>query len=85
MLTEGPTAAEADASAAHFAYLQQLAASGCMLLFGRTATNDAHTFGIVVFEAPDAEAAQKIMANDPAVREGIMHAELYPYRVAFMR
>ena len=40
---------------------------------------------LCVFEAPDAEAAQKIMANDPAVREGIMHAELYPYRVAFMR
>jgi len=82
MLTDGPTAAAA--TAAPFEYLQGLAASGRMLLFGRTANDDERTVGVVVFEAGDVEAAREFMANDPAVRPGIMRAELYPYRVAFM-
>jgi hypothetical protein len=34
------------------------------------------------FRAGSNEEAQSIMNNDPAVKQGIMHAELYPYKVA---
>ena len=68
MLTDGPTAAEGAAVAAHRAYLDRMAAAGVVLFFGRTLTTDAATFGIVVFRAESPEAAGRIMADDPAVR-----------------
>lgn len=46
---------------------------------------DKKTFGIVIFEADSEEKAKFIMNNDPSVAEGIMKAELFPYRVALMR
>ena len=45
MLTDGPTAAESAAVAAHRADLDRMAAAGVVLLFGRTLTMDAATFG----------------------------------------
>ena len=52
-----------------------------MLLFGRTLTTDASTFGIVIFRAESAEAARRIMADDPAVAAGVMRGEVFPFRV----
>lgn len=46
---------------------------------------DEKTFGIVIFEADSEEEAQLIMKNDPAVAEGIMTADLFPYRVALIK
>lgn len=69
----------------HFAYLKALTDQGVMILVGRTLNKDASTFGIAIFEAEDDDAARVIMENDPAVREGVMRAELFPYRVALMR
>jgi uncharacterized protein YciI len=84
MLTEGPTEEEKSIVSAHFAYLQVATESGVVLLAGRTATNDPGTFGIVVFVAPDEEAAKEFMGADPAVAAEVMSAELWPFRVALM-
>ena len=85
MLTEDPTPEEDEIVSRHFAYLSDLAEKGLMILFGRTQTADESTFGIVIFEAEDEAAARAIMENDPAVKNGVMTATLYPYKVALMR
>jgi uncharacterized protein len=83
MLTAGPTQDEASALEGHAKYIAGLAANGVVELAGRTQTTDAATFGIVIFRAVDGEAARRIMEADPAVAQGVMEAELFPYRVAF--
>jgi uncharacterized protein YciI len=82
MLIDGLTPAEREVVTAHHAYLQGLAAAGVVLLFGRTQTTDASTFGIVVFRAASPDEASRIMTDDPAVRAGVMRAEVFPFRVA---
>jgi uncharacterized protein YciI len=85
MLTEGSTPEEDEIVSRHFAYLSDLTEKGLMILFGRTQTADESTFGIAIFEAEDEAAAREIMENDPAVKNGVMTATLYPYKVALMR
>jgi len=84
MLTDGPTSDEETIVSEHFAYLKGLTEQGIVILAGRTLNTDASSFGIVIFKAESEEAARKVMNNDPAVRQGVMRAELYPYRVALM-
>jgi len=67
----------------HFNYLKELLNQNKLILAGRTTNEDK--FGIVIFEAESDESAQEIMNNDPAILNGIMTGELYPYRVALMR
>ncbi len=69
----------------HFVELQTLLSEGKLILAGRTLNMDEKTFGIVIFEADSEEEAQIMMKNDPAVAEGIMTAELFPYRVALIK
>jgi uncharacterized protein YciI len=85
MLTEGSTPEEDEIVSRHFAYLSDLTGKGVMILMGRTQNNDESTFGIAIFEAEDEAAARAIMENDPAVKNGVMTATLYPYKVALMR
>ncbi len=85
MVAEGSTPEEAEIVSRHFAYLKDLTERGVMILMGRTQNNDESTFGIAIFEAESEEAAREIMGNDPAVDGGVMHATLYPYKVALMR
>ena len=85
MLTAGPTPEEDEIVSRHFAYLSDLTERGVMILIGRTQNNDESTFGIAIFEAEDEAAARKIMENDPAIKNGVMTATLYPYKVALMR
>jgi uncharacterized protein len=82
MLTDGPTEREAQIIGEHFAYLSRLTDEGTVLMAGRTLTADEHTFGIAVLVAATTAAASAIMSNDPAVKQGVMRAELFPYRVA---
>jgi uncharacterized protein len=82
MLTEGPTEHESAIVGAHFSYLKGLVDQGVVLMAGRTLNADESTFGIAIFEAESMEEAKEIMRADPAVREGVMWAELFPYRVA---
>jgi uncharacterized protein YciI len=85
MLSAGPTEQEADIVSQHFNYLKDLQEKGVVLLAGRTLNTDESSFGIIIFEADTEEAAQTIVDNDPAVHQGVMHAELFPYRIALMK
>jgi uncharacterized protein YciI len=67
----------------HFERLQRLHAEGVLILVGPT-LGPVNT-GIAVFEAPDEEAARKIMAEDPAIASGIGRGELRPFRVSLLR
>ena len=67
----------------HFERLQKLHADGVMILVGPT-LGPINT-GIAVFEAPDEDAARKIMEEDPVVSSGMAQGELRPFRVALLR
>lgn len=69
----------------HLSSLERLLEEGVLVLAGRTLDEDEKMFGIVIFEAETDEQAEHIMLNDPAVKAGIMVAELHPYRVALIR
>jgi len=82
MITVGPTEEESSILAQHFAYLEKLVAENVVHIAGPTLNRDARTFGIVIFTAPSEEWAGEIMQGDPAVQQGIMTAELFPFRVS---
>jgi len=68
---------------AHFERLQRLHAEGTTILVGPT-LGPTNT-GIAVFEAPDEEAAQRIVDEDPAVTSGLMRGELRPFHLSLLR
>lgn len=82
MLSDGPTPDEERIVGEHFAYLQDLATRGTLKLAGRTLTTGPETFGICILETEDEAGARAVMAEDPAVRQGVMTAELLPFRIA---
>ena len=84
MLSEGPTPEEAAIVSQHFDYLSALVDQAVVVLAGRTLTTDEHSFGIVIFRAESDDHAHRIVEADPAVKAGVMRAELYPYRIALM-
>lgn len=84
MLVDGPTERESEIVTQHFDYLNELLAAGTLILAGRTQNTDESSFGIVIFRVASDEEAQKIMEDDPAVQQGVMRAELFPYRVALI-
>jgi len=65
----------------HFEYLKRGLAGRKLILAGRCLDGE---FGIVVFRAKSKEEAEEFMKNDPAVKNGIMTAQLYPFRVALI-
>ena len=75
-----PTPAEEAAMAAHFEYLKQ-AAAGTVLIAGPCLDE---TFGLVVFQAEDDQAARAFMYNDPSVQANVMMAELHPFRLSLL-
>jgi len=81
MLRTGPTESEQEVVAEHFAYLQDLNQQDVIVLVGRTLTTDENTMGLAVFRAPSEDAARQIMKGDPAVKQGVMTATLYPFKV----
>ncbi len=84
MLSDGPTPEEERIVGDHYSYLKKLTDQGVVILAGRTLNTDESSFGIIIFRADSEEAARRIVADDPAVRGGVMRAELYPYRIALM-
>ena len=84
LLLDGPTREEASALDAHAAYVERLTRASTVLLAGRTQRPDDDAFGIVILQAESDEAAQRVMQEDPAVEQGVMRAELFPYRIAFL-
>jgi len=69
----------------HFNRLQELLEEGKLVLAGKTVGIDEKTFGLVILEVESEEEALIIMKNDPAVVQGIMTAELFPYKVALIK
>lgn len=84
MLVEGPTREEQVRVGEHFAYLQELCRTGVVHLAGRTQDTGPEGMGLVLLSAPDEAAARARMEADPAVRHGVFHAMLFPYRVALL-
>ncbi len=79
------TEADNAAVSRHFARLSQAAQAGSVILAGRTNEPLDKTFGLVIFEAGNAEDAKRFMEADPAVTEGVMSATLHPYVIALQR
>jgi uncharacterized protein YciI len=79
------TSIEEDIVEAHFKSLQYLLSEGKLILAGKTLDIDERTFGIVILEVESEEEAKSLMDNDPAVKGGMMTAELSPFRTALMR
>jgi uncharacterized protein YciI len=77
-----PTDSEASILTQHFSYLKGLTDQGTVLLAGRTQNRDESTFGIVILQTDTEHSAKGIMQDDPAVKHGIMRAELYSFKVA---
>lgn len=77
------TEAEQQVWGVHFERLQRLLAEGTMILVGPT-LGPVNT-GIAIFEAPDEDAARKIMEEDPAISSGIARGELRPFVVSLLR
>lgn len=82
MLTYGPTEQEAATVSEHFLHLKEATERGVVILAGRTLTSES--FGIVIFNAENQEEAEMFMRSDPAVRGGVMRAELFPFGLALL-
>ena len=82
MLPKGATENEKKIVGEHFDYLKQLTNNGTVILAGRTKNTDTSSFGIVIFQAESEEAARVIMNEDPAVKNRVFRAELFPYAMA---
>ncbi len=81
MLRTSPTESEQAIVTEHFAYLQNLNAQGVIIFVGRTLNIDENAMGLAVFRAESEDAARRIMNDDPAVKNGVMTATLYPFKV----
>jgi uncharacterized protein YciI len=79
------TEAEKKLVQVHFERLQALQKEGKVILAGRTLNMDPTGFGIVILEVGSEEEARQLMEQDPTVQEGMMTAQLFPYRVAVLR
>ncbi len=65
----------------HFEYLKCGLAEGKLGFAGRCLDGE---FGIVLFRAESEDEARRFMENDPAVKKGVMKAELHSFRVALV-
>jgi uncharacterized protein YciI len=80
---ETMTDEEKEVWAIHFERFQRMLDEGTIILVGPT-LGPINT-GIAVFEAPDEEAAQRIMGEDPVIAGGFARGELRPFSVALLR
>jgi uncharacterized protein len=76
---EQPTPEEESIMEEHFQYLKQATEDGIVLLAGPCLDD---TFGLIIFRAEDAAAAQSFMFNDPSVKKNVMMAELHPMHIS---
>jgi uncharacterized protein YciI len=67
----------------HFERLKRLLDEGTLIAAGPT-LGERNT-GIAIFEAPDEDAARKIMDEDPVFAGGFAQGELRPFRVSLLR
>ncbi|HEY7971204.1 MAG TPA: YciI family protein [Candidatus Limnocylindrales bacterium] len=67
----------------HFERFERLLAEGTIVLVGPT-LGQVNT-GIAILEAPDEEAARRIMDEDPVIAGGFARGELRPFRISLLR
>ena len=67
----------------HFERFEQLLAEGTIVLVGPT-LGPVNT-GIAILEAPDEDAARRIMEEDPVIAGGFATGELRPFRISLLR
>ena len=67
----------------HFERFQRLLADGVIVLVGPT-LGEKNT-GIAIFEAPDEEAARRLMNEDPVIAGSYAEGELRPFRISLLR
>jgi uncharacterized protein YciI len=84
VLTGDSTEYESQIIKEHFSYLKQLTEDAVVFLAGRTTNTDTSSFGIVILNAESEAVARQIMNNDPAVKNRVFRAELFPYRMALL-
>lgn len=85
MLTEGLNPAELDSFTRHSAYLQRLVDDGIACFVGRTLNTDISVWATTIFKAESEEAGRAVMNGDPFVQDGVMRAELFPFRIVHIR
>jgi uncharacterized protein YciI len=67
----------------HFERFQRLLAEGTIVLVGPTLGH--RNTGIAIFEAPDEDAARRIMEEDPVIAGGFARGEIRPFRISLLR
>ena len=67
----------------HFERLERLLEEGTLIMAGPT-LGPVNT-GVAVIEAPDEDAARRLMEEDPAITSGVARGELRPFRVSLLR
>ena len=77
------TDAERSAFDVHAAWLRTLLADGVLIVAG-PCLGQVNT-GIAIFEAPDEEAARRVVADEPVTSGGYMDGDLRPYRLGLLR
>ncbi|MFZ5494903.1 MAG: YciI family protein [Verrucomicrobiota bacterium] len=82
---EGWTNADEEAVGRHFRHLKAATEAGQAIVVGRTLEPGDKTFGLVVFEADNADAAKAFAESDPAVVAGVMTVEVRPFALVLMR
>lgn len=65
----------------HFNYLKSLLEEGKLIMAGRFSEV---LIGLAMIEVKSREAALEIMRNDSAIKAGVFHGELYPWRIALL-
>ncbi len=80
-LIDETTAEEEARLGEHFDYLERALEDGKLILAGPCLDGE---FGVVLFRAATDDEALEFMQSDPAVRHGLMTAELHPFRVSLM-
>ena len=66
----------------HFHYLKGLLKEGRLVIAG---PSEEGGFGVVIFSAESRVEAENIAASDPAVKKGLMTAEVFDYRVSLLK
>jgi len=68
----------------HFQRLVKMKETGIVVLAGRMELplNDPAMQGLVIFYAKNEKEANEFMMNDPAVKNKIMNAKVFPYGIA---
>lgn len=74
-----PTPEEARVFSVHYDYLKGKLEDGELILAGPCLDE---AYGIVIFRAESDEAAKRFMDEDPAIRNGLMTAEVHRFRIS---